>query len=268
MDKCFVIQPFDGGKFDKRFEDTFSPALKAADLVPYRVDRDPGATIPIEEIQSKIAAARICLADITLDNPNVWFELGYSIASGKDVILVCSTERTGHFPFDVQHRSIIRYSTESARDFDALKKGITDRATAILSRQEELQGIRQQIEPTQVYEGLEQHELATLVTVAQELVAPDGCIPVTSVRQDMERAGFTRLATTIAIRQLTDKGLLEQTTGHDYDGDSYPAMAMTASGFSWLVNNRSTLALTKAKPPRKNTSSGFADDFADDDIPF
>ena len=31
--------------------------------------------------------------------------------SGKDVILICSHERE-KFPFDVQHRTIIRYKTE------------------------------------------------------------------------------------------------------------------------------------------------------------
>ena len=41
MPTCFVIQPFDGGKFDKRFNDTFCPAIKEAGLEPYRVDKDP-----------------------------------------------------------------------------------------------------------------------------------------------------------------------------------------------------------------------------------
>lgn len=48
MGTCFVIQPFDGGKFDKRFEDVFAPAIRQAGLEPYRVDRDPEATISIE----------------------------------------------------------------------------------------------------------------------------------------------------------------------------------------------------------------------------
>lgn len=262
MEKCFVIQPFDNGKFDKRFEDTFAPALKAAELTPYRVDRDPNAAIPIDEIEGKIQAARLCLADITLDNPNVWFELGYAIASQKDVILVCGAERTGHFPFDVQHRSIIRYSTESARDFEALQKAITERAKAIVQRQEDLQGIREHIEPTQVFEGLEQHELATLITVAQELLHPSGCISIAAVRQDMERAGFTRLACMIAIRQLVDKGLLTHATGTDYEGDEYPALEVTQPGFDWLIENRKTLTLTRPK-----LSSSTRERF-EDDIPF
>ena len=33
MPTCFVIQPFDSGKFDKRFEDVYKPAIEAADLM-------------------------------------------------------------------------------------------------------------------------------------------------------------------------------------------------------------------------------------------
>ncbi len=36
MDTCFVIQPFDRDKFDKRFDDVFEPAIRSAGLEPYR----------------------------------------------------------------------------------------------------------------------------------------------------------------------------------------------------------------------------------------
>ena len=68
---CFVIQPFDDGKFDKRFVDIFAPAIKAAGLEPYRVDQDPAVEIPIDAIEDRIKAASVCLAEITTDNPNV-----------------------------------------------------------------------------------------------------------------------------------------------------------------------------------------------------
>lgn len=55
--KCFMVQPFDGGKFDKRFDDVFAPAVKDAGLEPYRVDRDAGAGIPIVDIERGIRDA-------------------------------------------------------------------------------------------------------------------------------------------------------------------------------------------------------------------
>jgi hypothetical protein len=72
MQTCFVIQPFDAAKFDKRFDDVYKPAIKDAGLDAYRVDRDPGVEVPIDAIEEGIRTAAICLADITTDNPNVW----------------------------------------------------------------------------------------------------------------------------------------------------------------------------------------------------
>src|SRR5262245_43027403 len=138
MEKCFVIQPFDGGVFDKRYEDVFAPAISEAGLDAYRVDQDPNVAVPIEDIENGIREARVCLADITLDNPNVWFELGFAFSAGKNVVLVCSSERTTKFPFDVQHRSIIRYTSESPRDFETLKKSITTKIKAFMHREESL----------------------------------------------------------------------------------------------------------------------------------
>jgi hypothetical protein len=91
MPTCFVIQPFDQGPFDKRYEDVFEPAIKDAGLEAYRVDRDPGVSIPIDQIESGIRGAQVCLADVTLDNPNVWFELGFAIAAKREVVIVCGT---------------------------------------------------------------------------------------------------------------------------------------------------------------------------------
>jgi len=53
MPTCFVMQPFDGGKFDKRFDEIFKPAIEAAGIEPYRTDKDPSVSIPIDEEESK-----------------------------------------------------------------------------------------------------------------------------------------------------------------------------------------------------------------------
>lgn len=129
MQRCFVIQPFDGGAFDSRYDDVLTPAIVAARLEPYRVARDPSVRIPIENIERGIKSSAICLADITLDNPNVWFELGYAIACSREIVLICSTDRRTK-PFDIQHRHIITYKAEAPRDFDRLKHEITPRLMA------------------------------------------------------------------------------------------------------------------------------------------
>jgi hypothetical protein len=54
MKKCFVIQPFDSDRFDKRFNETYAPAIEEAGLKPYRVDKDTSVIIPIDEIHNEI----------------------------------------------------------------------------------------------------------------------------------------------------------------------------------------------------------------------
>ena len=156
MGTCFVIRPFDGGKFDKRYDDVFSPAIRAPGLEPYRVDHDPSVSVPIDDIQRRIEAPTACLADITTDNPNVWFELGYAIAAQREVVLVYSDERTSKFPFDVQHRSITKYCTESSSDYDELRKKVESRLTAGIQRREKM-GEVARIQSVATVEGLDQH---------------------------------------------------------------------------------------------------------------
>ena len=130
MDTCFVIQPFDKDKFDKRFVDVFEPAITKGGLRPYRVDRDFGVTIPIEDIENGIAESAMCFAEITTDNPNVWYELGFAFACGKEVIIVCAEERI-KFPFDIQHRHIIIYKTGSKSDYEELEQKIISKIGAL-----------------------------------------------------------------------------------------------------------------------------------------
>ena len=133
MPTCFVIQPFDT-KFDKRYDDIYKRALKQAGLEAYRVDQDPSTERLIDRIEEQIRNATICLADITTNNPNVWYELGYAFAVGRLVILVCSTERRGKLPFDIHHRAVIRYAPHSESDFSKLRDEISKRANAFLEK--------------------------------------------------------------------------------------------------------------------------------------
>src|ERR1700737_279766 len=99
MIRCFVIQPFDSGPFDQRFDEVVAPAIRKAHLEPYRVDRDPAANVPIDPIEAGIREATACVADITTDNPNVWFELGFAFACERPVVIICAATRTTRFPF-------------------------------------------------------------------------------------------------------------------------------------------------------------------------
>lgn len=259
MPTCFVIQPFDSGKFDKRFADVYKPAIEAAGLEAYRVDKDPSVLVPIESIEEGIRKASVCLADITADNPNVWYELGYAFASGRPVVMVCSDERTGKkYPFDIQHRSIIPYLADSPSDFDKLQDSLTSRISALLQKGQNLDKLASS-DPIAPVEGLSQAEIAVLAVIAGSSFLPSNGVGVYGAKNDAERAGVTNLGFNIAVRRLESKQFIQLTEMYDENNqESYEGVRISDSGWAWLDENESLFVLHR--PPKK---TGF-----DDDIPF
>ena len=254
MNKCFVMQPFDGDKFDKRYDDVIVPAISKAGLVPYRVDRDPSASIPIDVIEEEILNSQICLAEITTDNPNVWFELGFAIAAKKEVVLICSEERESKFPFDIQHRNIIRYKVGAPQDYKWLQNQITSHMKAMLNKQHEIAKIS--TSPLKETKGLSQHEKVCLVTVMQNSFLNEGLASAYLIKTDMNKVGFTDLAVSLALRQLTQKGMISSETDHDEYGNTYSAYSMKTVGEEWLIQNQDDLVL-KQEPVEKDDDDGL-----------
>lgn len=260
MTTCFVIQPFDSGEFDKRFEDVIEPAIEAAGLKAYRVDRDPKVEVPIEAIETGIRNAAICLADITTDNPNVWYELGYAFAAARPVVMVCLEKRasTG-FPFDIQHRTVITYKTEAPRDFEILRKTLTDRIKALLDNAETIRQIVE-AEPLATTEGLSQPELRVLAVLASETAIPDTWTGVWTLKHNVERSGLTSIGFAFGFKRLSDKGLIESIDEPDEHGESYSLTRLTSSGWDWMDQNESLFVL-------KKTASSKSDGL-EDETPF
>jgi hypothetical protein len=119
------------------------------------VDEDRRADVLITSIEDGIRSASVCLADITTDNPNVWFELGFALAVNRPVVMVCSTERTGKYPFDIQHRVVTSYKTEAQSDFKKLSDEIVERLRAVAEKSQMLQQIAE-AEPLAPVSGLSQ----------------------------------------------------------------------------------------------------------------
>lgn len=255
MERCFVIQPFDGAAFDDRYHSIIKPALEKAGLEAYRVDQDPHVEIPIQDIEKQIRDARVCLADISNDNPNVWFELGFAIAAYKSVVLICSEAREHRFPFDVQHRKIIKYRTGSPQAFQQLAEAISERAQAILKIEESVSTAADLTKLTP-FEGLEQIEVVALAALGENLSTMEDGVSLWSIKSDMEKAGFTSFAATIAMRSLTDKGFVTQETAFDERDDTpYTVFNFTDAAWAWIMSNKDQFALSR-KTQRAGTRTG------------
>jgi len=263
MPRCFVIQPFDKGPYDKRYKDILVPAITDAGLEPYRVDEDPSVTVPIENIESGIREAEICLADITTNNPNIWYEVGFAMASGRPVVMICAEPRIEPYPFDVRHRQIIPYTLQSSSDFDKLRKDVTARLTAQAKKAEELQTVAAMSQVTTITEGLSPHEVSVLITILSQASTPtDGMMPY-KIKESMQRSGFTPMASTLALAKLSKKGLIEYYDTSDYDGNLYTCCRISQTGIDWMLENEGRFRLTREEP--QSLPSG---PITDEDIPF
>jgi len=264
--QCFVMQPFDHARYDSLYEQVFEPAICEANLKPYRVDNDPAASIPIETIEEEITRSVACFAEISEDNPNVWFELGYAIAREKPLCMVCSAIRT-RFPFDVQHRNIIKYPSQPLpKDYDSLRQAITSRLIAVVQKEESNRQNAETVSALSVVpetSGLAPHELLALTLIFQDHFAT-GTAPY-DLADSMKKGGYIKAAANLAAAGLIKKKLAELKTVEffNYTEDRF---FLTERGVDWLMSNQQRLNL---KLPSHAPAPDYADQgITDDDIPF
>ena len=258
--ECFVIQPISDEKFTKRFNDIYKPAIEAANLSAYRVDLAPTVKIPIEDIESRIKNAEICFADISIDNPNVWYELGYAFASSKDVVMVCDESRKD-FPFDVRHKNIIRYKTESPSDFNMLKEKITEKIRAYVQSQKTTKQILEN--PIKETEGFQPYELSLLAFIIGEQFTDEAVADIYELQKLMNKAGFNDTAFSIGLRSLKSKGYITTKLDCDLNGNEYPICSLSDLGTDFVLKNTHLFDLQQP-----NTRISMAETKFNDDLPF
>lgn len=74
-------------------------------------------TVPIlEKVVDEIENADVVIADLTGNNPNVFFELGIAYRAKKPIILMAQ-EEPNQIPVDIRSFEYIRYDLDEADDF-------------------------------------------------------------------------------------------------------------------------------------------------------
>ncbi len=130
---AFVAMPFgtkpgkDGKDidFNRVYADLIAPALVDAGLTAFRADQEQrGGDIRVDMFQ-ELLIADLVVADLTIDNPNVWYELGVRHAlRARGVVLVCGGRTTT--AFDLYTDRKLRYT---------LKDGVPDPDLLVAERQ-------------------------------------------------------------------------------------------------------------------------------------
>ncbi len=107
--KAFAIMKYEKD-FDELYHDVISPVCENAGYCSVRADECYTTSMIIQDIIREISEAAIIISDITMDNPNVFYELGYAHALNKPTILLADAEKRQRLPFDVNGYRTIFYS--------------------------------------------------------------------------------------------------------------------------------------------------------------
>ena len=115
----FLIMPFEE-EFDSVYVDFLKPTLEEIGFEVIRADDIQDQQNILKSVVDGINRNDLIVADLTANNPNVFYELGLAHALRKPVILV--TQSINEVPFDLKSYRLLEYSTHFSRINDAKGK--------------------------------------------------------------------------------------------------------------------------------------------------
>jgi len=126
----FVLMPF-----ATEFRDVWTAIEQTSTELGVSCVRADRITVPgriSQQIVEAIHAASVIVADVTGNNPNVMFELGYADALGKPIVVL--NQRLADAPFDLKDWRQIEYTTTALRDLKVTLASFLDQ-TLVRPRQ-------------------------------------------------------------------------------------------------------------------------------------
>jgi predicted transcriptional regulator len=266
---CFVMQAFDGGAYDRRFEETFAPAIAKGGAKALRADKILGTKPIIDKIETALRAADIAFAEISENNPNVFIELGYALNLGIPLVMACDAAKRGVLPFDITHRPVIFYKTESQGDFERLSNDVEIAVKAAITEAAD-RGLSLPVSVA-TRAPLQQDELKTRIMLEildAQMTDPDG-LSAYGIKKALSAAGTPERVTSLATMKLLSEGMIHAEKMTDYNNDEFLAYALTDHGRDLLLEQYSEIKrqAEEAAAPKVAPRSAFDVDF-DDDVPF
>lgn len=122
--KAFIIMPF-----SRDFDNVWVGAIKSACMdthyAPLRADEINLSSLITDDIEKYTLQSDVVIVDLTGNNPNVMFELGWSLAKNKKPIVICQGDHANKVAFDVRSIRFIPYEN-SWLGIEALKKKLKE----------------------------------------------------------------------------------------------------------------------------------------------
>lgn len=114
----FVVMPFGKKKnaqdieidFDLVYQELIAPAMRAAGVVPNRADEERRAGGIHTDMFQDLLLADLVIADLTIDNPNAYYELGVRHALRDNATVSIFSRERPFLPFDVVGERSLLYS--------------------------------------------------------------------------------------------------------------------------------------------------------------
>jgi hypothetical protein len=116
---CFVMMPF-AEDFLPVYETVILPSLRRWNCHAFRAEEIAEPGLIGTQVFRAIASSHFCIADITGNNSNVLYELGFSHALGKPTVIL-APEESEDIPFDLHVFRHIPYSMASKEGAERLK---------------------------------------------------------------------------------------------------------------------------------------------------
>ena len=140
---CFVVMPFgvkpknDGSSgtynFDKVYRVIIQRAISNVNMQPLRADETEGSRIIHADMFKDLRDRPVVLVDLSLLNPNVFYELGIRhVMSPTGTVLMANEETVKRLPFDVALSRTISYKYDGQYlDWDEVERVVPQLQAAI-----------------------------------------------------------------------------------------------------------------------------------------
>jgi hypothetical protein len=259
---CFVIQKFDGDVFDKRYRETFAPAIERAGAKPIRADEVLGTRPIVSKIEEGLRNADVAFAEVSEDNPNVFLELGFALALKVPTVILCDKSKRLNLPFDIAHRPITFYKTQAMSDYAKVSSDIESAISAALIESSSRHSVNDE---SAARLDVDEVKSACLVALLdQSLRSPSGST-LWEIQKEVSSDGISERMISLALISLINDGLVDKSTLFDSDGDEYTAFRLSEQGSKFLLRSYSVLMQAEMQRvgARSRNKNGFSDE-----IPF
>ena len=122
---CFVIMPFNEPWSDDVYKNFIKPAVEEVGLKCIRGDEIERTGQLTSNIFKTIQRIGLIIAEISVPNPNVYYELGIVDAFGKDTLVLYDPDKNSQIPADKEGIHYIKYTQNNLAEAKAnLKKAL------------------------------------------------------------------------------------------------------------------------------------------------